>query len=297
MIPFTAEDISSWDCAYGTEVGSIIFNTAVLRDKFHSVDLYQDKLDTAVRAVYGFENQLQRSIHDLSVFKCSVTKGTLLKYEGLTYCLIHCMVRIKTPLMLDEDELTPYMNFVLDHLFCSSDEIITKNHFLLQSERPTLFFMPDGFPISSTLGLKFLLASMKVKYSKNDQDIVPFKAEDDPNHKGLSRTFSLPKAKEGSSVVKGYLSKDSFFKNIGEQYRQFFGKELCYMCGHKLENEGGSETWSVHLHEPHSDNRPMSLKNASKLVVMETCLRQKRILSSVRFNHPYARPHKTPLRK
>lgn len=278
------QDEQSWDCGYPTEVGCVIFNTAVLRDKYTPETYFEDKILNAVNNLRGFETDLQRTLHNMSYFQCTVTKGTKLRYRGRTYQLLHCLLRVKTVLLPRTHESISFLNFLKHNMFNCHDKVIEKNESLLNNH-PDIAFNPEGFPINSSLGLRFLLHSLKIKLSGNDQCEEPFAArEDQRSCKGVSKLFCVPKPSINNHLVKGTFSRKAFLKNLEPEYWKFFGNELCYMCGVKKEQRGDCETWCIHLHCPSSDtNTPPSLINISKLAVLQASFLNKR---ASRF-HPY----------
>lgn len=274
--PFNEKEIDSWNCAYPTEVGCIIFNTAVLHDRFYGVEPYQQKLREAALNLGPLCTPLYRTFHNLSTFKSAVTPGTKLRYRNREYRLIHCCLRVRTFLLLDQDDIKGYLNFLMHHLFTTYDRLIETNLKLLDS-KPDLFFQPEGFPISSSLGLKFLVHSMKIKLSGNDPIQVPFTAQDDLHSVGCTKTITLPKSKHGSKLVKATFSRRSLLRRLAHPYAKLFGNELCYLCGYKLNHQQNQETWQFHLHKQTPKHDPLDLQTLAKLTVMEACFLRSRM--------------------
>ncbi|WXH80950.1 MAG: GAM-1 protein [Psittacine adenovirus 12] len=292
----------SWFCGSTAHIGTISFSTlisapAAINPLTDPETYMRQKLTEAVYKTRGLNSAEHTKWHSEAVYHCRAIFNAAV-YRKKHYFLQNAHINIEIPSsQLSKHEKENYLKDVVSKMFNVSIKAIRAAGLCLDAAEGRLgiqfSFHSDGFRIPDSTALKIMLASLKVEV--NDAAGSPY---EHTGTQGFTQTFTVQRNSSTDSL-NGTFSREALLKSLQPMYRNFIpslantntGEGLCSQVATKVQG-GCNETWTAHIHQPNAVASPISLRNASTLALVKSCLAAQHSHSNLFYPapfHPYCR--------
>lgn len=274
-----------------SELGKITFTVLVIRDqRFRNYEArYRQRLQEVCQELTFADINLRRW-HSVSIINCLVVRARKLMIGMQRYIMLNCSIRVKCLIELTVDQKELLLREISRRIFNIYPKLQRKNKDLMR-EYPDIINNSSGFPLSNSNSLRVALRTLTCKVAKyncgkNDM----FCANGNPNVIGAGKSFEIDSAHAGNHLVKSDVFRSSIQKMIPKEYSRLVMNGVCYNPCSKFHTGSNKEHWFLHIHtnndcdseeyfaddESRNKKQPISLQNACRLSVLETCFRMKR---------------------